>query len=673
MRKFSWLLLLIILAVSCNKEKEFDYPLVYTGEVTDIKNDGAVFSAKIVDLSNLEVIEYGFVWDHKTNPTIESSEKYVISEPPRIGVFNQHISTTLQAGVKYYVRTYIRNSKYITYGKEVVFTSLGSLAPQIIDFMPKTGNLKDTLTIIGHNFSYKASNNQVKIGEFQTTVIKANQDTLIVKVPEKLNSLSSPISVSIQGNKTVSTYVFNLISPVISDFQEKIGTFGSQITISGNNFLANPTTLKVYFDNFNARIADIQNQSLIVFVPDSLNKRQSNIKIRMNNITVTSIDKFQIAPLSINEFSPKVALTGATITITGSNFSPIKNNNRISIGGHTVTATNASSEKLEFILPSQDLIIYPSRNNSIKIDVFGEIKEFSDSLVLNDKWFRLKDAPTSISRSGYAYSHCNCFVYNNKLYIGLNDKENFWEYNPLNDVWKKLADFPGKPRFDGAGFVIGDNLYYGTGASPDPFYEYFSDWWKYDFSSNAWTQLNNFSGKKRTGAVAFQINNFGYLGTGEGEGVITMYSDFWKYDPNLDTWAPITNYPRKMRYGIGLVNLNKAYVGLGDEYSNCNKFVYEYSPENNTWQNISDFPYCIDYYCKVKGFCFNNKIFLKPCYNLNYSSYDEINNKWIFMPEFFVPASLANETIRGVEISLNNKIYTGLGYINKMWVFDPSR
>lgn len=667
MRKFSCLLLLIILAVSCNKEKEFDYSLVYTGEVTEIKNDGAVFSAKIVDLSKLEVIEHGFVWDEKTNPTIENSEKYVIIETPRIGVFNQHISTTLKAGTKYYVRTYIKNTKYVTYGNEVVFTSLGSLAPQILDFIPKTGNLNDSITIIGHNFSYKASNNHVQIGEFQASVIKANQDTLIVKVPERLNSLSSLISISIQGNKAISTDLFNLIPPVISDFQEKIGTFGSLVTIVGNNFLANPSTLKVYFDNFNARITDIQNQSIKVFVPDSLNKRQSIIKVRMNNITATSIDNFQLAPLTITDFTPKIAITGSTISLTGNNFSPIASNNIVTIGGHILTVTKASLNKLEVVLPFQNNVIYPSRKVPIIIETIGEIKKYNDSLLIDDDWFRIKNAPTSISNSGFGYSYCNCFTYKGKAYVGLNNKSLFWEYNPITDEWSKLADFPGKPRYQGVGFVIGENLYFGTGSSPHPYYEYFNDWWKYSFVDNTWSQLSNFSGEKRSGAVAFQINNFGYLGTGLGVGVLVYYSNFWKYDPSVDSWTRIADYPKEMWNGIAIANSTEAYTGLGMNFYSCIKYMYKYNPDSNIWQTIADFPYGCDNNNPM-GFCINNKVYIKTDHTQDFYFYDDSNNIWNKMPERMISG-----INYGISFSLNNKVYVGLGLCNSMWVFDPSR
>jgi hypothetical protein len=671
MEKFNWLLVLIIALISCNKEKEFDYPLVYTGEVTDIKNDGALFSGNIVDLSKLEIIDYGFVWDNKTNPTIENAEKYVINGPPRIGVYSQHISTTLKDGVKYYVRTYVRNSKYITYGQEVVFTSLGSLAPQILDFMPKTGNLRDTLTITGHNFSYKLLNNKVQIGEFETTVIKANQDTLIVIVPDKLNKLSSSISVTIQGNKATSSGSFNLIPPVLSDFHDKTGTFGSQVTIVGENFLANPTSVQVYFDSIKANIVDIQSQNIIVLVPDSLDNRQSNIKVRMNNLTVSSIDKFQLAPLSINDFTPKVSITGNTITLTGNNYSPIPKNNIVTIGELKATVTKASVDELEVTLPLQDIGYYSSRDAKVNVEVLGENHDFNETILINDKWFRRKDSPIDFSDSFYA-------VANNKAYLGINGSQGFWEYDPVNDEFKKLTDFPGSARNGGNGFVINNKIYFGTGNGN---YINLKDFWEYNISSGLWIQKSDFAGQERVGSITFSTNGNGYLGGGiyyESFVCNHPFDDFWKYNAINDTWSRIPSFMEKdsssvygITSGISVVEGSLAYIGLGwnntssppgEDGQDQRWFVY--NALTNSWNQLAYFPKSRNFQNAI-AFNLNGVPYVKTVAS-DFYFFDSSSNFWQIVATGLLP-----NDISGIGFSIENIAYIGIG--RALWEYDPSR
>lgn len=284
-----------IIIISCDKKREFEYPLIFTGDVTDINNNGAIFNAKIVNPDNIDIVESGFVWDSKSNPTIANAEKFVIGGRSLPGVISEQISTTLQVGVTYYVRAFVRCRSSVTYGKEVVFTSLGSLAPEITDFIPKTGDLKDTLIITGHHFSYRPSNNVVLIDKLLSRVIKANQDTLWIVVPENLNVL---------------------------------------------------------------------------------------------------------------------------------------------------------------------------------------------------------DAPVDFSGSFYV-------VVNNKAYFGINGNKGFREYNPINDEFKILANFPGPSRDGGSGFAIGNKIFYGTGYGN---YHNMKDIWEYDISSDSWIQKSDFPGKARKGSMTFSIN-----------------------------------------------------------------------------------------------------------------------------------------------------------------------
>jgi N-acetylneuraminic acid mutarotase len=668
MRNNILILFLLFLIISCNNEKEFNFPLIQTGNVTNIDSSGATLHCRITDLSKENIIEYGFVWDSRPNPTIENAEKYVIRESPKTGVISQHISTTLRESFVYYVRAFMRNNNYITYGKEVAFTSLGSLAPQIIDFMPKTGNLKDTLVILGKNFSYRLYTNRVQFGEFSAIVIKANQDTLWVKVPDNLNVISSLISVTIQGNKTSSSDKFNLVPPVLDDFRTKIGTFGSQVTIYGNAFLANPASLHVYFDNFEAKIINIQNQDISITVPDNLNKRKCNIKVVMNNLAVLSADQFQLESLSINDFNPKIAVTGNTITLTGSNFSPVPENNIVMIGNVTGRVIASSINSLSVVLPKQDKSIYDNRVLLLSVEVLEDKKSFSDYLTIGDKWFRHKDSPINFSGSFYA-------VLNDKVYFGINNNKGFWEYNPVPDEFTKLTDFPGSARSGGNGFAINNKIYYGTGYNNS---DNLKDFWEYDIASNSWIQKSNFYGNARTGSMTFSINENGYLGGGVYEQYTTNYDpfdDFWKYNSYADSWSRIPSFNHKedsssvygMTNGISVAADDKAYIGLGWNYTASggqNERWFMYNSVTNTWSQLTNFPKSRAYNNAIV-FDLNGIPYVKTVVS-DFYSFNNSTNSWDIIVTDLLP-----KNIPGIGFSIGKIGYVGIG--NALWEFDPSR
>lgn len=123
-------LFLFIALFSCKEENAYDFVLVQTGAVTDIDSSGATFHAKISDLGDENITAYGFVWDSVARPGIGTSEKLQITESPANGLISQRISTAIQTGTEYYVRAFVRQGDFLTYGREVRFTSHGCRDPE---------------------------------------------------------------------------------------------------------------------------------------------------------------------------------------------------------------------------------------------------------------------------------------------------------------------------------------------------------------------------------------------------------------------------------------------------------------------------------------------------------------------------------------------------------------
>lgn len=667
MKKVHWIFFLLITLISCNNENQFEFPLVFTGEVTNIDSTGATFHAKILELGKEEIIEYGFVWDSVTNPTIDNSEKFIIYDNPEIGIRSRRIFTTFQKGVEYYVRAYIKTIKYTSYGKNVSFTSLGSLAPIITALIPDTGNLGDTLIITGENFSYKLSNNNVFFGEFPAIIIKANQDSLWVIVPSDLNTISSYVSVSVQGKRTASVNEFNLSPPVFNDFNPKIATFGSQVILNGLNFNSNPSSLHVYFHDSEAQILNIQDQSITVFVPDSLYIRQCSITIEANNLSIISNDKFQLESFLIHDFNPKVAVTGETITLTGENFSPIAKNNVVTFGGRKGTVLASSSSELLVTVPLQDKGCYPSRSVEIKVYIIGEVQIYDQNLLINDRWFRLGNFP------GINTYDANCFIANDKAYIGLNNTNQFWSFSPENQSWTRLTDFPGDLRDDGTGFYLDGNIYFGTGLRG---FENLKDFWVYNINTDSWKQLNNFPGLARYGASAFCIINKGYLTSGHyyEMGIYNNpFGDCWEYNQLSDSWKEISSYGDLGEQGLShctvVVANGIAYLGLGwnfiqGDYQNR---MYRFDPSTtNKWKRIANFTGShID--GKAIAFVFDDMPFFKT-YDSDFYKYLTDTDFWLKMDW-----KILTDIDGGIGFSIGNKAYVGLGGSQAIWEYDPSR
>ncbi|HSH50317.1 MAG TPA: hypothetical protein VK982_01195, partial [Bacteroidales bacterium] len=123
MKILRWILFLIVLT-GCQEDKEFDFPMIHTGEVTHIDSTGATFSARIVDISKDNITAFGFVWGTEEVPDINSS-RYMIQSPTEPKIYTARIFYDLYPNRVYSVRAFAMNERYICYGLSVRFLSKG--------------------------------------------------------------------------------------------------------------------------------------------------------------------------------------------------------------------------------------------------------------------------------------------------------------------------------------------------------------------------------------------------------------------------------------------------------------------------------------------------------------------------------------------------------------------
>ena len=198
------------------------------------------------------------------------------------------------------------------------------------------------------------------------------------------------------------------------------------------------------------------------------------------------------------------------------------------------------------------------------------------------------------------------FTINDIAYVGtgldVNSKrlKDFWSYDPTDNNWFQLADL-GKgspdsalasPRNSAVAFSVNNIGYVGTGYDG---FNPLSDFWSYDPTANTWAHKANFAAGNsniipRFDAIAFSIGNFGYLGTGnDGNG--NYLKDFWQYDPTSDSWTPKVSYGGAKRAGaVCWVYNNKGYVvsGVNGSGSSVNDFwVFDPSqPDAQAWTEL---------------------------------------------------------------------------------------
>lgn len=326
----------LILLLGCQKEElASSFPLIQTGEVTDISAKGAKFHALFISEGSGEITEWGFVFSSEVMPTLANSEHISIQETPQTGPVSYYVPTMLIEHKTYQVRAYVKSKKHVTYGSPVSFLSLGSGGPDLLDFYPKVANKSDTITIIGRNFSVQKEFNQVAFGEkYGSEVIYATTDTIKVIVPDYIEEESSELSVSLVGNKATFSEQFRLYAPKINKiYKEEVNTWDI-LCISGQGFTTTGQLFfqpVVLFGNIKAPILYLSTDSIAIkvpkiFQPTSETGNEFDIKVTNHNQLISQeFTKVTLLAPEITDFYPKEGNLLDTLTILGRNFTLLKN------------------------------------------------------------------------------------------------------------------------------------------------------------------------------------------------------------------------------------------------------------------------------------------------------------------------------------------------------------
>jgi len=255
--------------------------------------------------------------------------------------------------------------------------------------------------------------------------------------------------------------------------------------------------------------------------------------------------------------------------------------------------------------------------------------------------------------------------------------------------WVKLGSFEGLPRTDAVAFVIGDYAYVGTGYNGEED-ERLRDFWRYDPQYDTWEEVASLpeEAPARNGAVAFSAAGKGYVGTGY-DGNENKLKDFWEFDPDegdAGTWTRIDDFPGTARYAAIAFGINdKGYVGTGYDDNRLKDF-YQYNPATGQWtQKMS-----------VGGskrrdavaFVLNNKGYIF----MGVDNLDYVTDAWMYDPETDVWNELKEITsgtnddesydddysivgTKAVAFTLDGYAYIttgGPGYAgNRTWEYDP--
>ena len=194
----------------------------------------------------------------------------------------------------------------------------------------------------------------------------------------------------------------------------------------------------------------------------------------------------------------------------------------------------------------------------------------------NDIWLQKSDFP------GDGRQHPAMVVVNNKIYVGCGGNDNgnlgdWWEYDIQSDSWTQKANFAGNNRHHPFYFGIGDYAYVGLGHgslpgpgnNPSSSSYIYNDFYKYNPSNDTWIRLSDFPSEARVAGTQFSHDGFGYVLSGDGDDHEPLSAgEFWQYNPLNDTWVQLPSHPGGAIWAPGSFVIGcDAYFLLGQDWN----------------------------------------------------------------------------------------------------------
>lgn len=227
---------------------------------------------------------------------------------------------------------------------------------------------------------------------------------------------------------------------------------------------------------------------------------------------------------------------------------------------------------------------------------------------LNDLW--LYDSPNDHWQSLGATPlegrvNATACVYQGKAYVGLGFNGQYsnstgyltdwWCYNPADNSWTQLSNFPASTTAHAISLVGDGELYVGYGFCST----YERDMYRYTIETNKWEFIDVHLDRK---AFTFPIRSFGGVGATcqgrhfAGTGFRTYSLNWWGEFNPIGEWIKRKDVPNKRTIATCSATDNFVYVIGGMDFGGVNtdgkvlNDIQQYNPENDTWQKVGILP-----------------------------------------------------------------------------------
>jgi len=209
---------------------------------------------------------------------------------------------------------------------------------------PANGGEGMLIRISGAGFSSLSGPAQVYINNKLSTVMNAKDTLLVVEVP--LNAGSGPVRVVVNGKESAGqSFKFQSVTAI----KPLTGGKGTRVRISGSGFDGLVTGNYVEFNGKTAQVVEVGEDYVIAIAPEGVSSGALSVTVNKQKV-VGPVFNVVALPV-IASVTPLSGPAGALMTINGSTFSTVLEENKVTINGVNVPLKTATATKITLTIP----------------------------------------------------------------------------------------------------------------------------------------------------------------------------------------------------------------------------------------------------------------------------------------------------------------------------------
>jgi len=221
-----------------------------------------------------------------------------------------------------------------------------TFTPNISGVSPTSGVVGTAITITGTNFGGTQGTSTVTFNGTQAPVTSWSATSIVVPVP--VGATNGNLAVTVGG--LASNSFFFVVAPNITSLSPTSGTTGSSVTITGVNFGNAQGSSTIAFNGALAAVTSWSSTSIVATVPAA--SATGPVVVEVSGVNSNGVTFTDLSEPIISSLNPGAAITGASVTIAGSNFGATQGSSTVTFNGTAATVTSWSAASIVTTVPA---------------------------------------------------------------------------------------------------------------------------------------------------------------------------------------------------------------------------------------------------------------------------------------------------------------------------------